>query len=107
MQPRVSVAGLLRRFAPRNDEQALIAGLVRPARLAPPGLDLAVELHRHRHAVAVDGLAGLDADPAFRRAIFLDILALAALEADADAAAQRLHVEMLAARVVREAVGGR
>ena len=70
-----------RRFPPRLRARLAV--------IAPPGLDLAAQLHRHRHAVAVDRLAGGDADPAFGGAIFLDIVALAALEADADAALQR------------------
>src|SRR6218665_863084 len=77
------------------------------ALVAPPGLDLAAQLHRDGIAVAVDGLAGGDADPAFGGAIFLHVLALLALEADADAALQRRHVEIRAARIVGEAVGGR
>src|SRR5688572_488967 len=75
--------------------------------VAPPSLDRTGELDRHRQAVAVDRLAGLDPDPAFRSAIFLDVLAHPSLEADADAALQRFHVEMLAARIVRQTIGGR
>src|SRR4030095_9710257 len=52
-------------------------------------------------------LAGRDADPAFGDAIFLDVLTLAFLEADADATLQRLDVEMRTSRIVGQAIGGR
>src|SRR5687768_16152565 len=44
--------------------------------VAPLGFDRPAQLDRHRRAVPVDRLAGLDADPAFRDAIFLDVLPL-------------------------------
>src|SRR4051812_26774695 len=71
------------------------------------GLDLAVELDRERAAMPVHRPPGLDADPAFGDAIFLDVVALAALEADADAPAQQLGVEPRAARIEGQAVGKR
>src|ERR1700733_8417804 len=68
-------------------------------------LDRAGELDGQRIAVAVLGLAGRDADPAFADAIFLDVGLLDALEADADVALERLDVVIRAARIVRQAVG--
>src|SRR3546814_3420568 len=50
-------------------------------------------------------LARGDADPALGDRIFLDVGALGALEADADAALQHFHVEMRRARIGRHAVG--
>ena len=57
--------------------------------------------------MAIDLLAERDANPAFRQAIFLDIVALLALEADADAALKQRLIEKRAARIGREAIGGR
>ena len=71
------------------------------------GLDLALELDRHRLAEAVAAPAGGDADPAFRDRIFDDVGLFLAVELDADAAAQQRLVIMLAARIEREAVGRR
>src|ERR1700735_4411587 len=48
-------------------------------------LNLAFELDRQRLAVAVDGFADGDADPAFGDGVFLDIVFLDTVEADADA----------------------
>ena len=70
-----------------------------------PRLDRAVELDRQRITLAVGLLAELDADPAFGDAVFLDVTALVALEADADATLEQLGVEMRALRVDREPVG--
>src|SRR5665647_1333453 len=68
-------------------------------------LDRAGQLDGQRIAVAILGVAGGDADPAFADAIFLDIGLLDALEADADIAPQRFGVEIRAARIVAQAVG--
>src|SRR5690606_23950351 len=54
---------------------------------------------------AVQRLADGDPDPALADAVFLDVVALLALEADADAAAEDGLVVVGAARVVAEAVG--
>src|SRR5579871_6282886 len=75
------------------------------AEVLVPGLDRAAELERQRLALAVHGLAGLDADPAFGNAVFLDIVPDHALEADADAALQLVGIEMRAARVDRQMIG--
>ena len=47
------------------------------AEILVPRLDRAAELDRQRAAVAVHGLAGLDAHPAFGDAVLLDVGALA------------------------------
>src|SRR3954447_22336110 len=85
------------------------AGLFRPAllHLEQIRLHLPVQLDRQRPAVAVHGLSGLHPDPAFRDAIFLDVAALAALEADADAAAEQLRLEIRAAGIHGQSVGKR
>src|SRR5689334_22687173 len=68
-------------------------------------LDRTVDLDGQRIAVAVLGIAGGDADPAFADAVFLDIGLLDALEADADIARQDLGVVIGALRIDRQAVG--
>src|SRR5690606_6327118 len=68
-------------------------------------LDLALEPDRQRLAATVERLARRDPDPALADAVLLDIAALHALEADADAAVERGLVVMRAARVVGQAVG--
>src|SRR6185436_4352550 len=62
------------------------------------------QLHGHRHAVAVAGAALGDANPALADAVFLDVVALDALEADADAALERALVVELALGAAGEAV---
>src|SRR5690349_16892310 len=69
------------------------------------GLDLALELDRHRLAVAVKAAPGGDADPAFGDRIFDDAGLFLAVELDPDAAAQQRLVIIFAPRVEREAVG--
>src|SRR5690349_19219332 len=70
-----------------------------------PRLDGAGELDGQRLALAVDLLAERDADPAFGDRIFLDVVPLDPLEADADAALEHLALEVRAVRIDREAVG--
>jgi hypothetical protein len=60
---------------------------------------------RQQIAFAVARLAYGSADPIFADAIFLDVVALAPLEADADAARERRFVVMGAGRIDAEAVG--
>src|SRR5690606_21907647 len=67
--------------------------------------DAAVDLHGHRVAAAVQRAAHGDPDPAFAHAVLLDVRPLLAVEADADAAAERGLVVMRAAGIVAEAVG--
>src|SRR5690349_12877422 len=57
--------------------------------LVEVGLDLAGELDGERIALAVDGLADGDADPALADAVLLDVGLLLAVELDADAARQQ------------------
>src|SRR5690606_5357747 len=64
-----------------------------------------IDLHGHRIAAAVAGTPGGDPDPALAHAVFLDIGAFLAIEADADAAAERGFVVVRAAGIVAEAVG--
>src|SRR5690606_31821979 len=80
------------------------SGARRAGRQQVPGLDLALELDRQRLAPPVQRLARGDADPGFADAVLLDVAALDALEADADAAVERGLVVMRAARVVGQAV---
>ena len=63
-----------------------------------------VHLDGQRVAVAVLGIAGGDADPAFADAVLLDIGLLDALEADADIARQDVRVVIGAVRIDRQAV---
>ena len=69
------------------------------------GLHLALELHGHGLAEAVLGLAGRHADPALADAILADVLALFSVEDDADAALQRLGIEVGAVRLDAQPVG--
>src|SRR5260221_14691508 len=71
------------------------------------GLDLAGELDGERVALAIDGLADRDADPALAHAIFLDVGLLLAVELDADALSQQGLVVMRALGVGRKPVGER
>src|SRR5690606_6162436 len=73
--------------------------------IAEIGLHAAVDLHRHRVAAAVQRTTHGDPDPALADAVFLDVGALVAVEADADAALHGLLVVVGTARVVAEAVG--
>ena len=70
-----------------------------------PRLDLAVQLQGQRAAMAVDLLAQRNANPAFGNAIFLDIAAFIALEADADPTREEVLVEIGAVRVGGQAIG--
>jgi hypothetical protein len=67
--------------------------------------DRARQFDRQEIALAVAGLADRGADPVFADAIFLDVVALATPEADADAARQRRFVVIGAGRIDAEAVG--
>src|ERR1700733_4804983 len=67
--------------------------------------DRAMDLDRQRIAVAIPGVAGGDADPAFADAIFLDIGLLDALEADADVARQDRFIIVRALRIGAQAIG--
>lgn len=67
-------------------------------------LDGALELHGHGITMAIDGFAGDDAHPAFADAILFDIVALDAVEADANATFEQFLVEERALRVVAQAV---
>src|SRR6266481_5138263 len=64
----------------------------------------AVHLDGERVAVAILGVAGGHADPAFADAIFLDIGFFRALEADADIPRQDLGVVIGTVRIDRQAV---
>src|SRR5688500_16477186 len=77
-------------------------GRFRRLRILEEGVDLALQLDRHRLAVTVHAPAGGDADPSLGDAIFLDVGAFLALEADSDTAAEQLAVEKGAARIERK-----
>ena len=68
-------------------------------------LDRAGELDRQRIAVAILGLADLDANPAFADAIFADIGLLDAFEAYADVALEHVGIVIRAARIVGLSIG--
>src|SRR5882757_7317474 len=68
------------------------------------GLDLAGQLDGERVALAVDGLADGDADPALAHAIFLDVGLLLAVELDADALLQERLVIVRALGIRGQAV---
>ncbi len=70
-----------------------------------PGLDGALDLHRHGIAATIQRLAHRQAHPSLADAVLLDVAALHAVETQADAAFERGFVVMRAARVVGEAVG--
>ena len=93
-----------RRWRATTADQAFATGGF-VAEILEPGFDRAVELERQRLALAVHRLAGLDADPAFGNAVFLDIGAHPVLEPDADAALELVRIEMRAARIDRQAIG--
>src|SRR5690606_19510849 len=71
------------------------------------GLDGALDLHRHRVAASVARAADLDPDPAFADRIFLDVVTLLPVEADAHATVQQGGIVEGAARIHGEAVGRR
>src|SRR5882757_4100594 len=74
------------------------------------GLDLALELDGERIALAIDGLADGDPDPALAHAVFLDVGLLLAVELDADALLQECLVVVWALGIGRKAIrqgGGR
>jgi hypothetical protein len=75
--------------------------------VAPVGRDHALQLDGHRVALAVDGLAGGDADPALADAVLVDIGLLDAVEHDAHAALEDVGVVVRAAGVGGQAVGRR
>src|SRR5260221_5555713 len=68
------------------------------------GLDLALELDAERIALAIDGLADRDADPALAHAVFLDVGLFLAVELDADALLQKRLVVMRALGIGRKAI---
>ena len=74
----------------------------RAAPLLVVRLDLALELEQQGLALAVEGLAGGNLDPAFADAVFLDVEALLAVETDADVAFEGGRQVMGAARVGRQ-----
>jgi hypothetical protein len=67
---------------------------------------LAHQFHGHRHAVAIAGAALGDANPRLADAVFLDVVALDALEADADAALERALVVNLLLGLLARRSGG-
>ena len=67
--------------------------------------DLALQLDQQRVALAIDLLAHSHFHPAFADAVFLDIHALLAIEADANVAFENGWHMVGAARVNREAIG--
>src|SRR5262245_1007706 len=71
------------------------------------GLDRSLQRDQQGVAIAVFGLAGRHPDPALADAVFLDIVLLDALEADADLARQHVGIIVGAVRIVGEAVGRR
>src|SRR3990167_10603555 len=75
--------------------------------VAEIGLDLALQLDGHRVALAIQRLAGRDADPLLADAVFFDVGLLDALEADADAALQQISIVIGAVGIDGEAVGRR
>ena len=85
-----------------------IARAVRP--LLPDGraqirFDGALQLDRHRIAAPIDRLAGDDAHPTFADAILFNVVAVDAVETDADAALQEFLIEERALRIVAQPVG--
>lgn len=77
----------------------------RCAVLAQEGLDLALESQHERAAAAVNRLSSSDAEPALADAILFDVGLLGPVEADADAARQKVGIVERALRVHREPVG--
>lgn len=77
----------------------------RVAVLAQEGLDLALESQHERAAAAVNRLSSSDAEPALADAILFDVGLLGPVEADADAARQKVGIVERALRVHREPVG--
>jgi hypothetical protein len=69
------------------------------------GLDAALDLHRHRLAATVQRLADLHPDPAFGDTVFLDVVALGAVEAHADATGQGGFIVEAIAGIDGQAVG--
>ncbi len=70
-------------FAGMTGESGKAAGLRRVLEI---GFHDALQFDGHGVAVAVEGFADADADPAFGDAVFFDVGFLGAVEADADAA---------------------
>lgn len=68
-------------------------------------LDLALKGQHQRAAVAVNRLSSRDAHPALADAILLDVGFLGPIEADSDAARQKVSIVERALRVHREPVG--
>src|SRR5213593_1666813 len=71
------------------------------------GFDRPLERDQQGVAVTVLGLAGRHPDPALADAVFLNVVLLDALEADADVARQHVGIIIGAVRIVRETVGRR
>src|SRR5206468_1571904 len=69
--------------------------------------DLSLDLDQKRLAVTVERLACGHADPAFADAVFLDVVPLLAVEADAHVVFEDGRHVVRAARVDRQAVGKR
>src|SRR5690606_22503260 len=101
----VSLRAISRAAMRAASSSAMLLAFLR--RLAQVGLDGALELERHRPAEAIPGIADRDPHPALADAIFLDIVLLDTLEADADAALQQRRIVIRARRIVAEAVGQR
>src|SRR5581483_1315276 len=75
--------------------------------VAEVGLDLAGELDGERAALAVARVADREPYPLLAHAVFLDVVALHALEAHADAALEQRRIVVGARRVGRQPVWGR
>ncbi len=93
----------------RQSSRRQRAAAENPAALTPLlleiRLDRTLDLHGQRVAVAILGVADHHADPALADAIFFDVGALLALEADADIARERFGIVIGTDRVVAEPVG--
>src|SRR5215470_2484750 len=81
--------------------------ILRALLLPKISLDRPSERDQQRVPVAVLGLAGRYPDPALADAIFLDIVLLDTLEADADITGQHVGIIVGAVRIVGETVGWR
>ena len=68
-------------------------------------LNRTLDLQRHRVATAVAGLAGLYADPAFLHGILFHVIALDAVETDANTTLQGFSIVERTLRVDRQMIG--
>src|SRR5690606_38265691 len=83
-----------------------LSGRVRVlSRILQVGFDFALDLHRDRPPAAIQRLADGDPDPAFADAIFLDRGSLLAIEADTDAAGEKVGVVKGTPGIDRKPVG--